>query len=140
VFEGVEKVRGGLVSQQPEFRLTENLSHDERDDWMNWVLTGFGKWSSGVDLPVSVLDGDEKRGKVIGLMLSGDDVGWVNLVAELDGGQRDFGHLISSKSVAVAVIFVTKTGGHGPTLSHVGSVAGNTPTAGGVNHNHMQGE
>ena len=45
-----------------------------------------------------------------------DGVGWVNSAAELDDGQRDFGHLISSKSVAVAVNFVTRTGGHGPTF------------------------
>jgi len=69
-----------------------------------------------VDLPVPVLDGDGKRGKVIGLMLSRDGVGWVDSVAELDGGKCDLGHLISSKSVAVAVNFITETGGHGPTF------------------------
>ena len=83
---------------------------------MGWVLTGLGKRSSGVDLPVSMLDEDGKRGKAIGLMLSRDSVGWVNSVAELDEGQCDFGHLINNKSVAVVVNFVTKTGGHGPTF------------------------
>jgi len=83
---------------------------------MSWVLTGLGKRSSGVDLPVSLLDEDGKTGKAIGLMLSRDSVGWVNSAAELDDGQRDFGHLICSKSVAVAVNFVTRTGGRGPTF------------------------
>ena len=98
----------------------ENISQDERGNCMSWVLTGLGrlegKKTSGVDLPVSVLDGDGARVKIIGLMLSGHDVCWVDLVAELDGGKCDFSRLISSKSVAEAMTFVTKTDVHGPTF------------------------